>query len=141
MTIQKSKTTKKMFDENPELWYQYHDKRDFSFRGYDKQEEIPINKIIAYLEMKSNKKLKILDLGCGRNLIKKYFENNKNLEIIGYDHVSYNESIACDISKLPDNNETINICVFSQSLMGSNWKDYILEAFRVLIYNDLEKAQ
>ena len=34
-----------------------------------------------------------------------------------------------------DENETIDICIFSQSLMGYNWKDYINEAFRVLRYN------
>jgi hypothetical protein len=135
MTTQKSETTKKMFKTMPELWHQYHDNRDFSFKGYDKQDEIPVNKIITYLEAKANKKLKILDLGCGRNLIKKHFENNKNLEIIGYDHISYNNSVACDISKLPDNDESINICIYSQSLMGTNWKEYIDEGFRVLIYN------
>ena len=32
------------------------------------------------------------------SLIKKYFENNKKLEITGYDHVSFNNSIECDIS-------------------------------------------
>jgi len=79
--------------------------------------------------------LRILDLGCGRNLIKKHFENNDRLTITGYDYVSYNGSIACDISKLPDKNESIDICVYSQSLMGSNWKDYINEGFRVLRYN------
>ena len=27
------------------------------------------------------------------------------------------------------------MCIFSQSLMGSNWKEYINEAIRVLKYN------
>lgn len=135
MSIQKSETTKKMFKMTPSLWFQYHANRDFSFKGYDRQEEIPVNKIITYLETKSNKKLKILDLGCGRNLIKEHFKNNKKLDIIGYDYVSYNNSIACDISNLPEEDETIDICVYSQSLMGSNWKEYLDEGFRVLRYN------
>ena len=135
MSIQKSDATYEMFKNDNKLWHEYHDNRDFSFKGYDKQEEIPINKIINFLEKKSHKKLKILDLGCGRNLIKQYFKNNTNLNIIGYDYVSYNSSIECDISKLPDKNETVDICIFSQSLMGSNWKAYINEAIRVLRYN------
>ena len=52
--------------------------------------------------------------------------------ITGYDHVSYNNSIACDIRKLPEDDESVNVCVFSQSLMGSNWRDYLIEAKRVL---------
>ena len=27
------------------------------------------------------------------------------------------------------------MCIFSQSLMGSNWKEYLQEAKRVLTYN------
>lgn len=135
MSIQKSDKTNEMFKEDPKLWHQYHDNRDFSFKGYDNQDEIPVNKIISYLEERSNKKLKILDLGCGRNIIKKHFEENKKFEIIGYDHVSYNGSIACDISNLSDEDETVDICIFSQSLMGSNWKKYIDESVRVLRYN------
>ena len=137
MTIQKSITTKEMFEKNKTLWHTYHNERDHSFKGYDKQEEIPINKIIQYLEKKSNKKLKILDLGCGRNLIKEHFKNNKKFDITGYDYVSYNGSIECDISKLKDEDETIDICIYSQSLMGYNWKDYINEGFRVLRHNGM----
>jgi len=50
MSSQKSSITKEMFNNNPELWTEYHDARDFSFQGYDNQDEIPINKIIKYLE-------------------------------------------------------------------------------------------
>jgi len=134
MSIQNSKTTKLMF-EDKKLWHKYHDARDISFMGYDNQDEIPLNKIIEYLETKKNRKLKILDLGCGRNEIKRKFKENKKFEIEGYDYISYNGSIESDISNLKDENESVDICVFSQSLMGSNWKEYINEAIRVLRYN------
>lgn len=124
-----------MFDENPQLWEDYHKFRDFSFKGYDNQEDIPVNKIISYLESKRNRKLKILDLGCGRNLIKQHFTDQLNFDIIGYDYISCNDSKVADISKLPDDNESVKICIFSQSLMGSNWKEYINESKRVLEYN------
>jgi len=135
MSTQKSTTTNTMFKEEPNLWHQYHDSRDFSFKGYDKQEEIPVNKIINYLSDKSNIKLKIADLGCGRNLIKQHFKANNKFKITGYDYVSFNESVACDITNLPDEDESLDVCIFSQSLMGSNWKEYINEAVRVLRYN------
>ena len=135
MSIQKSDTTKIMFEESQELWYKYHDNRDFSFNGYDKQDEIPVNKIISYLETKKNHKLKILDLGCGRNLIYQHFKDNKKVNITGYDYVSFNNSKEADISDLPEDDESTKICIYSQSLMGSNWKEYLNEGKRVLEYN------
>jgi len=135
MSIQKSDNTNKMFKDKPELWEQYHDARDFSFQGYE-QDEIPVNKIISYLETKKNHRLKILDLGCGRNLIKEHFKDNKKFTITGYDHISYNGSKVSDISYLEDEEEyTIDVCVYSQSLMGSNWKEYLDEGKTILRYN------
>ncbi len=135
MSTQHSHTTAEMFSSNPELWHEYHDERDFSFLGYKEQDQIPIKKIVAYLETKQRHKIRIYDLGCGRNQIAAHFQANTNFQVTGFDHVSCNGSIACDISslKVPDN--SANICVFSQSLMGSNWSDYLCEAKRVLTYN------
>ena len=42
MSTQTSINTNKMFQDDPELWSKYHDKRDFSFKGYKEQEELPI---------------------------------------------------------------------------------------------------
>ena len=101
-------------------------------------EEIPVNKIISYLETKIKYRLKILDLGCGRNLIKQHFESrtNTNFNITGYDYVENNGSKIADISNLVnEDDEQIDICIYSQSLMGSNWKDYLIEGKRVLRYN------
>ena len=135
MSSQNSANTNNMFDNDSELWHLYHNYRDYSFEGYDNQDEIPVNRIIRYLKSKSRRKLKILDLGCGRNHIYEHFKQNKNVSITGYDHISYNDSIVCDISNLPEEDESINICVYSQSLMGSNWKEYLNEGKRVLNYN------
>jgi superfamily II DNA or RNA helicase len=135
MATQKSETTNQMFKTTPELWHKYHDSRDFSFKGYDKQDEIPLNKIIKYLETKKSHKLNILDLGCGRNLIQEHFKDNKKFTVTGYDYVSYNGSKVADISSLPEEDESVKVCVYSQALMGSNWKEYLVEGYRVLEYN------
>ncbi len=87
------------------------------------------------METKKNHTLKILDLGCGRNLIYEHFFENNKFDITGYDYVSCNDSKVADISDLPDKDESIKICIYSQSLMGSNWKEYLDEGRRVLEYN------
>ena len=135
LSIQNSLTSHEMFVTNQSLWHEYHYSRDLSFKGYDNQSEIPLNKIITYLSTKKLKNMVILDLGCGRNLIKSHFEEQTNVNIIGYDHVSFNGSIQCDISTLPNEDASVDICIFSQSLMGSNWKSYLEEAIRVLKFN------
>jgi len=62
--------------------------------------------------------------------------DNKKFKIKGYDHISFNDSIALkDISKLPDEDDRINMCIYSQSLMGSNWKSYLDEGKRVFDYH------
>ena len=135
MSFQTSHNTAKMFNDDSQLWHKYHDKRDHSFKGYIEQDELPINKIINYLETKKKYKLTILDLGCGRNLIYDHFKTINPYDkftIKGYDHVSFNNSISQDISKIPDEDGSVNICVFCQSLMGSNWKNYLQEGKRVL---------
>ena len=135
MATQSSRTTHKMIQEDEQIWHKYHANRDVSFEGYEDQSEIPLNKITAYLETKSSRRLKILDLGCGRNKIQEKFASNDKLSITGYDYVSHNGSQVADIRELPEEDESVDICVFSQSLMGSNWKEYIKEAKRVLRYN------
>ena len=54
MTVQKSEKTHKMFKQNNNLWHQYHKLRNNSFLGYNNQDELPVNKIIKYLEQKIN---------------------------------------------------------------------------------------
>lgn len=134
MTQQSSRKTHEMFQHDQQLWHMYHDERDHSFKGYDDQTAIPINNIIKYLETKQHYRLTILDLGGGRNEIANHFINTK-LSIKGYDHIAYNGSQVIDIASLPDKDESIDICIYSQSLMGHNWKQYINEGIRTLRYH------
>ena len=135
MNSQNSQTTLKMFTDDPDLWDVYHEERKLNCKKYYKQEVVPVNKIISYLETKLKYKLRILDMGCGMNLIKEHFKYNTIFNITGYDYVENNRSKVCDISKLDEESELIDICIYSQSLMGSNWKDYLVEGKRVLRYN------
>jgi len=142
-SIQNSKTTHQKLLEDPTEWYNYHDARDISFQGYKDQSQIPRNRVISYLEKKRKHRIpKILDLGCGRNNIEHHFTHinpNPKFNIIGYDHVAEQgvNSLVGNISDLsqqePD--ETADICIYSQSLMGSDKIDYLDEGYRILRYN------
>lgn len=80
-----------------------------------------------------NRNHKVIDFGCGENLFKNCIPHN---EVISFDHVSHNGSIACDMKDVSQwvGNESVDVCVFSLALWGTNYKDYITEAYRTLNY-------
>jgi superfamily II DNA or RNA helicase len=135
---QKSNTTHEYLKANPQQWKAYHDARDFSFKGYTDQSQIPRNRIITHLEKKAKHKLRILDLGCGRNYIAQHFKEHAKTKVIGYDHVVEKGSGARvgNIVDLKDQEEDENtdICLYSQSLMGSDKMEYLCEGYRLLRY-------
>ena len=141
-SIQNSKITHQKLLEDPMEWYNYHDARDISFQGYVDQSQIPRNRVISYLEKKRKHRIpKILDLGCGRNNIEHHFTHinpNPKFTIIGYDHVA--EGVNSHVGNISDlsqqePDETADICIYSQSLMGSDKIDYLDEGYRILRYN------
>jgi len=139
---QKSTTTHEKLRSNPAEWHAYHAARDVSFQGYTDQSQIPRNRIIAHLANKRKHRLRILDLGCGRNNIAQHYadaDKDHKFTIQGYDHVVEEGSTArvgniADLSAQEDD-ESADNCIYSQSLMGSDWRDYLTEGHRVLRYN------
>lgn len=137
-STQKSTTTHEKLQSNPAEWHAYHDARDISFKGYD-QSKIPRNRIIAHLANKCKHRLRILDLGCGRNNIAQHFAYENKFTIQGYDHVVEEGSGAltgniADLSA-QEKDEGADICIYSQSLMGWDKLDYLTEGHRMLRYN------
>ena len=136
---QKSCTTHEKLQSNPAEWHAYHAARDISFKGYADQSQIPRNRVIAHLGNKRKHRLRILDLGCGRNNIARHFADEKKFTIQGYDHVAEEGSgaLAGNIADLAaqEEDEGADICIFSQSLMGSDWCNYLIEGHRILRYN------
>jgi hypothetical protein len=135
---QKSTTTHEKLQSDPTEWRAYHVARDISFQGYD-QSQIPRNRVIAHLANKRKHRLRILDLGCGRNNIARHYADEKKFTIQGYDHVAEEGSGArvgniADLS-MQEEDESADICIYSQSLMGSDWRDYLTEGYRILRYN------
>jgi superfamily II DNA or RNA helicase len=139
---QKSTTTHEKLRSNPAEWHAYHAARDISFQGYSDQSQIPRNRIIAHLADKRKHRLRILDLGCGRNNIAQHYadtDKDHKFAIQGYDHVVEEGSTAragniADLSA-QEEDESADICVYSQSLMGTDWPTYLTEGHRMLRYN------
>lgn len=138
---QKSTTTHEKLQSDPTEWHKYHDARDNSFQGYDPS-QIPRNRVIAHLAKKRKHRLRILDLGCGRNNITQHYsqiDKDHKFTIQGYDHVVEQGSSALvgNIANLAaqEEDESVDICIYSQSLMGSDWCEYLTEGHRMLRYN------
>jgi SAM-dependent methyltransferase len=107
-------------------WDEYH--RQYREARKD-WEVIPFEVIIKRIKQLSPR-LVVGDFGCGEAQILEEFGDNR---VYSFDHVAINNKVkSCDMSStgLPD--EAIDIAVFSLSLMGKNWEDYIREAKRCL---------
>ena len=116
----------KEFTDNPDSWFRYHKLRK---ERMDQWDEIPYEYIATKIR---NRNHKIIDFGCGENLFRHCVPHN---EVISFDHVAIDDSvIACDIKDVSEfvPNESVDVAMFSLALWGTNYKDYITEAHRVL---------
>lgn len=69
------------------------------------------------------------DFGCGEARLAKTIPQ----KCYSFDLVAANDSvIACNMAHTPLSDDSVNIAVFCLSLMGTNLKDFLLEANRVL---------
>jgi ribosomal RNA-processing protein 8 len=121
------------FKENPNDFAEYHRVRDECFKTFE-DEDIPCNRIITELKkFKTRKTKQVVDMGCGTANISEYFKEDNRFKFTNYDHVAINDTVqVCDISHMPLEDDSIDICIMSLALWGSNCEEYIQEAFRVL---------
>jgi superfamily II DNA or RNA helicase/ubiquinone/menaquinone biosynthesis C-methylase UbiE len=132
-----SRSTQKHFQDNPSDWHNYHTLLHKSYEGYNPQ-NVPVNRIIKYLEGKRHKKTKtIADMGCGYGEIAQHFHNTERYDVISLDYVAFNKTAnvkICNMKEtgLPD--ESVNYVIFCLSLMGDGQDiaDYIEEAIRIM---------
>ena len=123
-SISNSSTIKERLDKDNTEWLYYHSLYKESRKTWP---EIP------YLELSKKVSIRpewvIGDFGCGENLMAKEITN----KVHAFDYVAIDESvIACDISNVPLEDNTLDVAVFSLSLMGDNYKDYLKEGYRTL---------
>ena len=121
------------FRSNRKEFTEYHSIRDQNLETFDKSDR-PHERIIEKLDkIKTKRKKLVVDMGCGLAKITEHFKHDERFQFINYDHVSTKENITeCDISHIPLGDDSVEICIMSFALWGSNCEEYITEAHRVL---------
>jgi len=126
-----SQTTHERLQTNPEEWYLYHTLYREARKGWT---EIPFEKIARSLKKRPD--WIIGDFGCGEAKLAEILANKVHL----FDHVALNTKVtACDITHVPLEDSALDVAVFSLSLMGLNYADYLKEAYRTLKFGGLLK--
>jgi len=73
--------------------------------------------------------LVVADFGCGEAKLAQSIEN----KVHSFDFIAANDRVVpCDMKNVPLKAQTIDIAVFSLSLMGTNITEFLAEAHRVL---------
>ncbi|XP_043928863.1 ribosomal RNA-processing protein 8 [Protopterus annectens] len=111
-----------------------HDKAAFEIyhRGYTMQvqrwPENPLDRIIQYIKNKPAS-LIVADFGCGDCRLARSVKN----QVHSFDLVALNDCVSvCDMAHVPLPDESVDVAVFCLSLMGTNLRDFLEEANRVL---------
>lgn len=121
----RSATTHERIQQDPSEWYLYH---TLYREAREKWPEQPFERIAERIRLRPD--WMVGDFGCGECLLRQALPDN---HIICIDHVAWDEQvIACDMASTPLEQATLDAAVFSLSLMGTNWVDYLREAFRTL---------
>ncbi|XXG99177.1 proteasome component pup2 [Hypoxylon texense] len=79
----------------------------------------------------------IADLGCGDAKLAQALQAEKKklrLEVLSFDLQSGDSPLVtkADVANLPLEDGSVNVAVFCLALMGTNWLDFVEEAYRVL---------
>ncbi len=127
----KSTTMHDRLVADPEEFYLYH---SLYREARETWSEVPYQVIAEQLNKRPD--WVIGDFGCGEALLSKSLRN----KVYSFDHVAINPTVkACDMAQTGLDAEILDVAVFSLSLMGVNWKDYLKEAFRLLRNGSLLK--
>lgn len=122
----RSEGTHARLQENPEEWAQYHTlyreaRKDWAV--------VPYEEMIRWCRQRSG--YVIGDFGCGEAKLAEAVSDRHTVH--SFDHLAANDAVvACDMAHVPLDDETLDVAIFSLSLMGANFADYIREAYRTL---------
>ena len=124
-SISRSSNTFERLKSDPFEWNYYHTQYREKRKEWD---EIPYEEIAK--KIKTREDWVVADLGCGENLLSK--EINNKVHAFDYIAKEGEDVIACDMSNVPLDDNTVDVAVFSLSLMGSNYEEYLKESYRIL---------
>ena len=126
-----SSTTHGRLLQNPEEWYLYHTLYREARKDWA---EIPYERIAKMLIQRPD--WVIGDFGCGEAQLADILPN----KVFSFDHVAINTKVtSCDVTHTPLENAVLDVVVFSLSLMGLNYVDYLKEAHRTLKFGGFLK--
>ena len=124
--ISKSSSTFERLTKNPEEWEHYHSLYQEARKHWT---SVPFEDFISWAEKRDG--YCIGDFGCGEAIVAKRLSGRH--QVYSFDHVAIDDSVvACDMCHVPLDDESLDVALFSLSLMGANVSDYINEAYRVL---------
>lgn len=122
----RSEATHERLQTNPEEWEHYHTLYQESRKNWT---VIPYEEMIRWCQRRSG--YTIGDFGCGEALLAQTVSDRHT--VYSFDHIAINDKvIACDMAHVPLEDEALDVAIFSLSLMGSNFTDYLREAYRTL---------
>ena len=125
-SISNSKTNFERIKNNPKEWYTYHTLYSQARKEWP---VIPYKEIAKKIN-RGDESLIVADLGCGEKLLSKEIKKKK---ILSFDLHPIDKTVTqADISNVPLIDKSVNIAVLSLALMGSNYLDYLDEAYRIL---------
>ncbi|KAI9298680.1 hypothetical protein K502DRAFT_322652 [Neoconidiobolus thromboides FSU 785] len=117
----------KKFQKDPTLFNDYHE-------GFRSQvESWPKNPVDIFISQINQCKPNtvIADMGCGEAELSLKAPNH--VKVHSFDLVAANPRItACDITNTPLKDSSVDIVIFSLSLMGTNYGQFLKEANRIL---------
>ncbi|XP_004642101.1 ribosomal RNA-processing protein 8 [Octodon degus] len=120
-----SSAAQRLFQEDPEAFLLYH-------RGFQSQVKKwplqPVDRIIRDLRQRPAS-LVVADFGCGDCRLASSIRNPVHC----FDLASLDPRVTvCDMAQVPLGDESVDVAVFCLSLMGTNIRDFLEEANRVL---------
>lgn len=120
-----SSAAQRLFQEDPEAFLLYH-------RGFQNQVKKwplqPVDRIARDLRQRPAS-LVVADFGCGDCRLASSIRNHVHC----FDLASLDPRVTvCDMAQVPLEDESIDVAVFCLSLMGTNIRDFLEEANRVL---------
>ncbi|KAJ2991162.1 hypothetical protein NUW58_g2622 [Xylaria curta] len=150
----------KLFQDSPEMFQEYHEGfrrqvnvwpenpvdgyvEDIKLRGRQRHppkskpgQTTPALTPNAHPLVRTNGVCTIADLGCGDAKLATILQPEKkklNLNILSYDLQSPSPLVTkADIANLPLADGSVDVVIFCLALMGTNWLDFIEEAYRIL---------
>ena len=123
-----SNKTHARLEQDPEEWYQYH---TLYQRARESWPVIPYEEMIKWCREREGFNYEIGDFGCGEAKLAEAVSDIHTVH--SFDHIAVNSNvISCDITAVPLGDETLDVVLFSLSLMGKNFTDYLKEAHRTL---------